>query len=428
MNTEKKSKFYTRQFEGVETVVNSTSPQVSPKTYNFPNKEKHYCTHPFTNYDSASMECEVLERPILVLHLEDSATDHELARIALNRSGLQFTLCRVDSLAEFQSQLAEGFFDIVVADYRLSGFTALEAWGWLRQSHRPIPFVLLSGAIGELAAVDALHLGISDYLPKESMNRLPHVLQRALEVNEARKQREIARQELATSQNRLAQLAEHLQTSIEAERASIAREIHDDIGGSLAAIRFDLAWLDRHNNDPASQQHIASASDMLQHAIGASQRIMMNLRPAVLEEGLLPALQWLITSFEKRTEIAASCISYLKSTPLPPSIELVAYRFTQEALTNISKYSKANKVLLEISDAEQTLTIEINDNGVGFDTNILQITQGFGLKGLLERAKTVGGWLDISSTPTKGTSLVLSIPLHGNITYKSLTPDSGKSI
>ena len=357
------------------------------------------------------MECEVHERPILVLHLEDSTTDHELARIALNRSGFCFSLYRVDSLADFRHQLNQQPFDIVVADYRLSGFTALEAWDWLKRSQRPIPFVLLSGAIGELAAVDALHLGIADYIPKESMNRLAHVLKRALEMHEAKKQREMARQELAASQDRLAQLADHLQTSIEAERASIAREIHDDIGGSLAAIRFDLAWLDRHSSDPASKAHIASASDMLQHAIGASQRIMMNLRPAVLEEGLLAALQWLISSFEKRTDIAASCTSHLTSASLPPSIELVAYRFTQEALTNISKYAGANKVSVEISDTEQTLTIEISDNGIGFDTRTLETTQGFGLKGLLERAKTVDGWLDISSAINKGTSLVLSIPL-----------------
>lgn len=93
------------------------------------------------------------------------------------------------------------------------------------------PFVLLSGAIGEAAAVDAMRLGMADYLLKDDMSRLPHVISRALEVHDARWAREKAVAELAASQHRLAELAEHLQTSIEQERASIAREIHDDIGG-----------------------------------------------------------------------------------------------------------------------------------------------------------------------------------------------------
>src|SRR5690606_41000042 len=91
--------------------------------------------------------------------------------------------------------------------------------------------------------------------------------------------------ELAESRQRLAELAEHLQTSIEQERADIAREIHDDIGGALAAVKLDLAWVSRRVHDAETQRHVNSALDMLQHALGASQRIMMNLRPPLLAQG-----------------------------------------------------------------------------------------------------------------------------------------------
>ena len=190
-------------------------------------------------------------------------------------------------------------FDVILADYRLPGFTALDAWHILQQQTRQPPFVLLSGAIGEPAAVAAIKMGISDYLAKDDLGRLAQVIRRALEVHDIRRAKELADSELARSEKRLADFAEHLQMTIEQERAAIAREIHDDIGGALAAVRFDLAWIGRHTADPVTQQHITAATEMLQHAIGASQRIMMNLRPAILDQGLVAAVQWLAGRFRK---------------------------------------------------------------------------------------------------------------------------------
>ncbi|MCV4632797.1 histidine kinase, partial [Escherichia coli] len=92
-----------------------------------------------------------------------------------------------------------------------------------------------------------------------------------------------------------------LQNSVEAERAAIAREVHDDVGGSLTALKFDIAWIARHARDEAVRQRAASALETLNHALDASKRIMHNLRPAILEQGLVAALQWMTSTFEKRT-------------------------------------------------------------------------------------------------------------------------------
>lgn len=128
------------------------------------------------------------------------------------------------------------------------------------------------------------------------MARLPHVLQRALEVAEARRAREQAAAELAASEQRLADLAEHLQTSIEEERAAIAREIHDDIGGALAAVKFDLAWLGRHSADDDQRRHAASATEMLQHAGGRQPAADVQPAPARARSGLVAAVRWLAES------------------------------------------------------------------------------------------------------------------------------------
>lgn len=351
------------------------------------------------------------DQTLAILHLEDSLADHELAVLTLRRSSLCCRITRVETLAEFQQLVNTQAFDLILADYRLPGFTALEALGLAAQNLNHPPFVLLSGAIGEAAAVDAMRIGMADYLLKDDISRLPHVIERALEVHEARRAREQALTELATSQQRLAQLAEHLQTSIENERASIAREIHDDIGGALTAVRFDIAWISRHSTDTNMKEHATSAVDMLQHAIGASQRIMMNLRPPILEQGLVAAVQWLAAGFERRTGVNASVLTSSDVMRTTPAIQLVAYRTAQEALTNISKHAQPTSVRIELSDQENTLTLEITDNGAGIAPSMLEKPRAFGLKGLQERARTVGGWLDISSRPGLGTSVILSVPL-----------------
>ena len=350
--------------------------------------------------------------PVLhILHLEDSLIDHRLTRATLRRAGMAFNMAHADTLEAFMQQVLTEKFDVILADYRLPGFTALDAWQQVAQQKTHPPFILLSGAIGEAAAVDAIRLGMADYVLKDDMVRLPHVIERACEVHQARLARERAIADLAASQRRLADLTEHLQSSIEQERAAIAREIHDDIGGALTAIRFDLAWVARHTTQTQVREHTQAATQMLQHALGASQRIMMNLRPPVLDQGLVAAVQWLADSFERRTGVPTQVRSSAAHMALGSDVQLVAYRTAQEALTNISKYAAARQVCIDLSDCEGVLTLEITDDGCGIDPPALAKPKAFGIQGLHERARTVDGWLDISSQPGKGTSVILSIPL-----------------
>lgn len=356
-------------------------------------------------------DLEAPKRPVRVLHLEDSAADHALVRQTLRRAGQPHEIRQADTLAGFTEWLDREPFDVVLADYRLPGFTALDAWRIVEQRPAHPPFVLLSGAIGEAAAVDAMRLGFADYLLKDDMARLPHVLARAIEVAEARRAREQAAAELAESQQRLADLAEHLQTSIEEERAAIAREIHDDIGGALAAVRFDLAWIGRHADEEGLREHASTATEMLQHAIDAAQRLMMNLRPPVLDQGLVAAVHWLAETFERRTRIPVRVTVSREALDVPPALQLVAYRTAQEALTNVHKHAQAGQVRIDLSDHEGVLTLEVTDDGRGMAPEMLKKPRSFGLKGLQERARRAGGWMDISSRPGQGTAVIMTVPL-----------------
>ncbi len=349
--------------------------------------------------------------PIRILHLEDSAIDHQLACNALKATGLPFEVKRVDSLFDYKQQIISSNHNLVLADYHLTGFTAIDAWSVTPPGFAG-PFILLSGAIGEAAAVSAIHLGIADYLHKDELFKLGRVIQRSIDVRRIALQKEAADRALTESRHRLAQFANHLQETIEVERASIAREIHDDIGGSLAAIKLDLAWLSRHSSQAEIQLHIETASAMLQHALGASQRIMRDLRPSILDQGLVAASNWLMQSFERRTGIKTVITTIQSTRNHAKDVELAAYRTVQEALTNISKHAACTQVKLDISDFDGVLTVEISDDGRGFSEIEFNKPDAFGLRGLRERARSVGGWLDISSNPGHGTAIILSVPFE----------------
>lgn len=350
---------------------------------------------------------------IRLLHLEDSEPDHVLAMAYLMRSGIDADAHRVETRAEFEFALTEPW-DIVLSDYLLPGFGGLEALQMLRASGRQLPFILVSGQIGEDTAVEAMRNGASDYLLKANLTRLAPAIEHAIAASEAQRARLVADRELQASRKRLSELAQHLQTSVEAERQAIAREIHDDVGGSLTALKFELDWIRRHAAEPEVQQRTAMALETVTSAIEASQRIMQNLRPAILEQGLVAALQWMTSRFERRTGVVCDFRATGLSPDrraLPAGVPLAAYRTAQEALTNVSKHAGATRVVVDLSITGGVLSLEVSDNGRGLDQADLAKARSFGIRGLHERASTVGGWVDLSSG-TAGTSLILSVPLH----------------
>ena len=376
-------------------------------------------------------------RPFRVLHLEDSEPDHELAMLTLQRGGLRLRARRVETRAAFMAALDEPW-DLVLSDYHLPGFTGLDALQMLREhsaaSGAPgasgasgasgaagasaaatVPFILVSGQIGEDTAVEAMRNGAADYLLKNNLARLAPAVEHAIAGARMQRAREAADLELQASRRRLSELAQHLQTSVEAERQAIAREIHDDVGGSLTALKFELDWIRRHAGSATIEQRALAALETVTHAIEASQRIMQNLRPAILEQGLVAALQWMTSQFEKRMAIECEFrtqASHLgEALVLPPGVALVAYRTAQEALTNVGKHARATRVVVDLSLTGGVLSLEVSDNGRGLGQADLAKARSFGIRGLHERASTVGGWVDLSSSGA-GTSLILSVPLN----------------
>ncbi|MET0208312.1 MAG: histidine kinase [Variovorax sp.] len=353
-----------------------------------------------------------LVRRLRILHIEPSESDHRKVCDALGLDGSGQVIERIETLVQFREKLAQQACDMVLCAYQCQGFTAMDAWdAMLGLPGAQPPFIVLSDSVSEAGAIDAVRRGVSDFVRKNALSHLPLAIVRALNTSQMRSATEDSQAELAGSMRRSWELNEYLQACIEEERKSIAREVHDDIGGSLAAVKFDLAWIGRHSKDAAVIEHVNAAIETLQHAIGASQRIVQDLRPPILDQGIVAAVDWLATAFERRTGVKTAFTATHEIIDAPDAVRLVAYRTAQEALTNIAKHAECSEVRIDLSDGENVLTLEITDNGRGLTRAELDKPKTFGLKGLGERARTVDGWLDISNHGGVGTSIILSVPL-----------------
>jgi signal transduction histidine kinase len=255
-------------------------------------------------------------------------------------------------------------------------------------------------------AVATLHAGADDFVMKTRMFRLAPALRKSLDAAAARRERRAQAQ-------RLRELTAHLESVKEDERRTIAREIHDDIGTTLTALKFELARLARELPNGAANARLQAMQDLIAHAVAASHRIQHDLRPPVLDAGLVAALDWLAGSFGARSEIAIAFDSNREEIDLPPQHAAALYRVAQESLANVAKHADARRVTVTLFDAPDEVTLEIADDGAGFDPQLLAATPGFGLRGLIERAAALGGWATIDSAPGRGTTIMFSVPHAG---------------
>lgn len=339
-----------------------------------------------------------------LLVIEDSELDYEMLLVTLASQEVVATAERVESAAQLREAMQREW-DLVISDHRLPGFTSHQALRIVRSIPNPPPFIIVSGVIGEDMAVRAMQRGADDYLIKGRLARLGTAVRNAVEASRARRERAETQAQLAQSQEQLRNLSHRLQAAIDEERSAIAREIHDDIGGTLTAVRFDLDSLGRHV-EPSALPRLQRAQQSLVHAHEATQRLMHNLRPPILDAGLPAAMESLVRQFRERTGIAVQFEHNPPRADLEAPIALALYRACQEALTNISKHAQAQSVSIELHHGQAAVSLEVTDDGRGLDPAALRKPDSLGLRGLAERAFAAGGALDISSHDGRTTLMV----------------------
>ncbi len=348
--------------------------------------------------------------PLQLLVIEDSQLDYEMLVARLALQGVQAEGLRVETAEQLHEALAHKTWDLVVSDHHLPGFSSSEAFEIVSALAEAPPFIIVSGVIGEDTAVEAMRRGVDDYLVKSRLARLGMAVRNALGASRVRREKAAAEARLLESQQQLGNLSARLQTVIDEERTAIAREIHDDVGGTLTAVKLDLEIIERQA-PPAQAERARRALQTLAQAAQATQRIMRNLHPPILDAGLIAALEWQVRQFRERTEIGVRFSCNVASVQADPRVAMAVYRTLQEALTNITKHaSGANQVSVDVHHGTGLLSMEVSDNGCGFDGADLRKPGSLGLRGLGERARAVDGRVDISSARGR-TTLLLWVPL-----------------
>ncbi len=227
----------------------------------------------------------------------------------------------------------------------------------------------------------------------------------------------LAEREIARSREQLAELSSYMQKVKEQERARIAREIHDDIGGTLTAIKCELfPCIDREFRNPEFyQQKMKSVESLVDRVIDSTRRISLDLRPGILDCGIVAAVQWQAKEFSGRTGIACKVSCDSDDITLDSDLAIAIFRVFQEALTNISKHAGASQVHVTLADLDQIILLEIGDNGHGITSADMEKHDSFGIRGMRERCQQLKGSFYISGGPDEGTKVTILIPKGENI-------------
>jgi two-component system, NarL family, sensor histidine kinase UhpB len=219
-------------------------------------------------------------------------------------------------------------------------------------------------------------------------------------------------QEIVRSRKRLRELSSHLEKAKERERERIARELHDEIGGNLSAIKMSLTWLGARipKSDAKSAEKMQGLEALVDDTASTIVRIGQDLRPGILDLGLVAAIEWQVLDFSKRMGI--TCDTDLAAGPLELDRDAEAALFSifREMLTNVAKHANATEVKIRLGRLGEQLELAVEDNGKGMASVDRLKASSFGLRGMEERATQLGGSLTVNWVEPSGTCVAVRVP------------------
>ena len=301
---------------------------------------------------------------------------------------------------------AQRFIDLVTEDERESLFASMEA------SRITLSQWIWDGQIRLPGGVDSRAISLRATPRKRSDGRVAwDGMMRYVSSNHRRKD---PPQPGLSARDQMALLAAHQEQAREDERLRLARELHDDVGGNLTGIKMQLSFMSARLS-AEQREVIAMDLDMLEQlvdrTIDSTRRLASNLRPPTLDLGLIPALEWFLEDFGLRTGIVVAFEAPDQDMDIAEPKKIAMFRVCQEALNNVFKHAEARTATVRLTEQQdQSLRLEVIDDGKGFKHGTPKRADAFGLRGMFERAAVLNGSLEIHSVANEGTRIVLIVP------------------
>ena len=388
--------------------------------------------------------------PLKILLVEDSPSDAALLQESLiqNDQG-RFEFTHVESLTEGLDHLRRECFDVLLLDLSLPDSTGHDTFLRARAEAPDMPIIVLTGFGDEAMGLEAVRNGIQDYLIKgqaygrqtarsicyaierkqmeKALQKAQAELERKVEertaqLSEANRdlQAEIAQRERAEKSHR--QVLRRLADAEETERGRISRELHDRLGQDLTALKLGLQLVKKQGPfTPSVQASIGQLEKLADTLMQDIHRLAWELRPAALDDfGLDMALRRYASEWSEHNGVAVDFHSQgVETHRLPTELETTLYRITQEALTNVLRHAKAQRVGVLLERRPDDVLLIVEDDGQGFDAQAVLKAPGahgrLGLLGMQERVILANGTIEIESTPGAGTTVFVRIPLESKI-------------
>lgn len=355
------------------------------------------------------------EGPMNILIVEDDPTYvrfiEEIMKESGRTSGLAgFELIHAKRLDAAMKCLREGIFDAVLLDLNLPDSWGFASFERLHEEFPSVPVIVLTGIADEKRGVKAVQQGAQDYLSKGEVdgNLLARTIQYAIE----RKRTQV---ELERSYQKFYKLSTHLQYLREEERKYVAAELHDELGALFTTMKMELS--SGFDGVSEIQKPILEMKDsmtrLIDRGIEFVRRISTDLRPHILDHlGLIPAINWYMKEFQKRSGMRCKWILCEENIPLDKDRAIAVFRILQEALTNVARHSKASMVSVEVKREHDSMALTVEDNGKGIDEDRINDPHSFGLIGIQERVLFLKGKVAIKGILDKGTTVTVTLPLQ----------------
>jgi signal transduction histidine kinase len=297
---------------------------------------------------------------------------------------------------------------LILLDVMMPALDGFEVCRRLRSTPRlaEVPIVILTALDDRASLMTGIEAGADDYLTKP-VNR-QELVARVRTITRLNRYRTLIEQ-----RESLREMAERVVIAQEEERKRISRDLHDDLGQALTTHLFELRKLQEEESSPGEALFtgLQTLHEQTNDIYQTIHQLAQDLRPPALDTlGLKLALKNYCTEFSRRTQLPIVFEFDQDFPTLSDIYDITLYRILQEALTNVAKHAQASQVWVEASFEEDSIALMVQDNGQGFDVSQAQ-SDGLGLTGLRERLTLVGGELQISSTPIRGTILFARLPL-----------------